>query len=54
MYCLGSEEEIEEYSQLPPEEAKRKLGELFLRMDVDGNSYLDKDELSKWILKSFM
>ena len=53
MHLLGSEDDAEEFSHLSPEEAKEKLGELFVKMDTDNDGHLDEEELKKWIVKSF-
>ncbi|GBM73104.1 Calumenin-A [Araneus ventricosus] len=50
---LGSHNVAEEYDHLPPEEAKKRLFSLALKMDVDGDKYVDKLELMNWVLKSF-
>ncbi|GIY49305.1 calumenin [Caerostris darwini] len=43
----------EEYEHLPPEEAKKRLFSLALKMDANGDKYVDKKELIDWVLKSF-
>lgn len=50
---LGSKDAAEEYDQLSPEEAKLRLKELALKMDKDGDGYVDRKELIEWILRSF-
>ena len=50
---LGSEDAAEEYSHLPPEESKRRLGLLAKRMDINSDGHVDKKELQIWIEKSF-
>lgn len=50
---LGSVKEAEEYDQLSPEEAKRRLGDLLLKMDLNGDKIIDQIELKQWILNSF-
>jgi len=50
---LGSTEEADEYSQLPPEEAKRKLGLLVKKIDINSDGYVSREELKVWIINSF-
>ncbi|CAN7976297.1 unnamed protein product [Ixodes persulcatus] len=50
---LGSRDAADEYDQLSPEEAKRRLQELAVKMDKDGDGYVDRTELIEWILRSF-
>lgn len=50
---LGSYKEAEEYDHLPPEEAKRRLGILLTKMDLNGDNIIDRKELKAWILRSF-
>ncbi|KAF0288479.1 Reticulocalbin-2 [Amphibalanus amphitrite] len=50
---LGSHKEAEEFDDLEPEEAKERLGQLLLKMDKDGDKKISRDELKKWILRSF-
>jgi len=50
---LGSTEEADEYSQLPPEEAKRKLGLLVKKIDANSDGFVDREELKQWIINSF-
>ncbi|XP_077285356.1 reticulocalbin-2 [Arctopsyche grandis] len=50
---LGSSKEAEEFDHLPIGESKRRLGILLLKMDLNGDKYIDKDELKAWIMKSF-
>ncbi|GIY39875.1 calumenin [Caerostris extrusa] len=50
---LGSHTVAEEYEHLPPEEAKKRLFSLALKMDANGDKYVDKKELIDWVLKSF-
>lgn len=49
----GSEDEAEEFSHLSPEEAKERLGKLFVKMDANQDGSLDNQELVQWILNSF-
>ncbi|CAH2065852.1 unnamed protein product, partial [Iphiclides podalirius] len=51
---LGSVKEAEEYDKLRPEESKRRLALLFPKMDPNGDGYIDRKELKKWILNSFV
>ncbi|GFS49632.1 reticulocalbin-2 [Nephila pilipes] len=50
---LGSYNAAEEYDHLPPEESKKRLFALAIKMDVNGDNYVDKKELVNWILRSF-
>lgn len=50
---LGSKKEAEEFDDLPPEEAKRRLGVLLTKMDRNGDQNIDRNELYAWILRSF-
>ncbi len=50
---LGSTKDAEEFDELPPEEAKKRLGELLPKMDRNGDDKVDKRELEQWILRSF-
>jgi len=49
---LGSRDEAEEFDDLSPEEAKRRLKVLLGKMDINLNEHIDKSELEAWILKS--
>lgn len=53
-YTIGSVKEAEKFDSLSPEEAKAKLAELLVKMDLNGDKLIDRLELKKWILKSFM
>ena len=50
---LGSAREAQEFDQLSPEEAKKRLSVLVDKMDASGNGMIDKTELKNWILASF-
>lgn len=50
---LGSYKEAEEFDQLSPEESKKRLGILLLKMDLNGDKHVDRKELKAWILRSF-
>ncbi|XP_046385127.1 reticulocalbin-2 isoform X1 [Ischnura elegans] len=50
---LGSVKEAEEFDQLPPEEAKKRLAVLLKKMDLDGDENISRKELKAWILRSF-
>lgn len=50
---LGSKTTAEEYDQLSPEDAKSRLKELAVKMDKDGDGFVDRRELVQWILRSF-
>jgi Ca2+-binding EF-hand superfamily protein len=49
---LGSEDAAEEYSHLPPEEAKRRLRILAGKMDTNKDGMVDSEELTAWIHES--
>ncbi|XP_041978067.1 reticulocalbin-2 isoform X2 [Aricia agestis] len=51
---LGSVKEAEEYDKLSPEEARQRLALLLPKMDLNGDQYIDRKELRKWILNSFI
>ena len=53
VFILGSSKDAEEFDQLPPEEAKKRLKVLVHKMDVNGDNFVDKSELQAWILRSF-
>jgi len=50
---LGSTKDAEEFDHLPPEEAKKRLAILLLKMDLNGNNVITTTELKQWILRSF-
>lgn len=50
---LGSTKEAEEFDHLPPEEAKKRLGVLLTKMDVNNDGSITTIELKQWILRSF-
>lgn len=50
---LGSTKEEEEFEELPPEEAKKRLGILAVRMDVNQDGVVNMEELTDWIINSF-
>jgi len=50
---IGSHEQAEEYKHLEPEEAKKRLGQLVERMDVNTDGSVTEEELTAWIKKSF-
>jgi len=50
---LGSKKDAEEFDDLPPEEAKRRLRVLLTKMDRNGDENIDRNELYAWILRSF-
>lgn len=53
-FTIGSVKEAEEYDKLTPEEAKNRLAQLLPKMDLNGDKYIDRTELKKWILNSFV
>ncbi|XP_064625834.1 reticulocalbin-2-like isoform X2 [Lineus longissimus] len=50
---LGSEDEADEFKELDPDEAKKRLLVLAKRMDTDKSGDVSKDELQHWISNSF-
>jgi len=50
---LGSAKEAEEYDQLSPDEAKKRLKVLVEKIDTDNDHFVSKKELHSWILRSF-
>lgn len=50
---LGSVKEAEEFDNLTPEESKRRLALLVVKMDLNSDGYIDRHELKAWILRSF-
>lgn len=49
----GSYKLEQEFDDLPPEEAKRRLSLLVKKMDKNQDTYVTKDELTDWIMMSF-
>ena len=52
-FSPGSSKDVEEFDNLPPEEAKRRLKILVDKMDSDKDGFVDRGELHAWILRSF-
>lgn len=50
---LGSVKDAEEFDHLSPEESKRRLSVLLLKMDSNNDKVVDRKELKAWILRSF-
>ncbi|GLH15971.1 hypothetical protein R5R35_005642 [Gryllus longicercus] len=50
---LGSVKDAEEFDQLEPEEAKKRLRILLLKMDLNSDELIERNELHAWILRSF-
>lgn len=50
----GSDDEIDEYAQLSPEETKDRLTKLFPLMDENADGKVDETELTHWVMKSFL
>jgi len=50
---LGSRKDAEEFDELEPEEAKRRLKVLLGKMDRNMDGNIDRKELYAWILRSF-
>lgn len=52
-WSIGSVKEAEEFDKLTPEESRAKLALLLPKMDLNGDKFVDRTELKKWIIKSF-
>ncbi|CAH8585796.1 unnamed protein product [Heterobilharzia americana] len=50
----GSHEYSQRFKELDSEEAKIQLGKLFHKIDTDNSQKIDKDELKRWIIQSFI
>ncbi|XP_053978823.1 reticulocalbin-2 isoform X2 [Hylaeus anthracinus] len=50
---LGSVKEAEEFDKLPMKESKRRLGILLTKMDLNNDTFIERNELKAWILRSF-
>ncbi|XP_058446231.1 reticulocalbin-2 [Malaya genurostris] len=50
---LGSVKEAEEFDTLSPEESKKRLAKLVVKMDLNSDGFVDRHELKAWILRSF-
>lgn len=50
---LGSHDAAEEFDHLSPKEAKKRLLQLAIKMDANKDEYVDKKELTNWVLRSF-
>lgn len=50
---LGSSKTAEEFDQLSPDESKRRLRLLVVRMDLNKDEFIDRHELKAHILRSF-
>lgn len=50
---LGSVKDAEEFDQLEPEEAKKRLRILLKKMDLNNDELIERNELHAWILRSF-
>ncbi|XP_014256660.1 reticulocalbin-2 [Cimex lectularius] len=50
---LGSVKDAEEFDTLSPEESKRRLKILLVKMDLNKDNFIDRNELRAWILRSF-
>ena len=54
LFPPGSKGEEDEFANLPPEEAKKRLEVIFDKMDKDHDKFVTKDEITAWIMKSYM
>lgn len=50
---LGSLDTNDDYSKMSAHEAKKKLSVLLKKMDLNGDAYISKTEISDWVLASF-
>jgi Ca2+-binding EF-hand superfamily protein len=50
---LGSTKDAQEFDNLAPEEAKKRLKVLVEKMDLDKDGYIERPELKAWIMRSF-
>lgn len=50
---LGTVKEAEEFDNLEPEEAKKRLRILLTKMDMNNDEQIERNELHAWILRSF-
>ena len=50
---IGSTKEAQEYDNLSPQEAKKRLKVLVEKMDLDRDGYIERPELKAWIMRSF-
>ena len=50
---LGSKKTEQEFASLKPEEAKRRLGLIVDKMDLNKDQIIDKKELHAWVVNSF-
>lgn len=51
---IGSVKEAEEFDNLSPAEAKRRLAILVTQMDLNSDDHIDRHELKAHILRSFL
>lgn len=51
---IGSVKEAEEFDNLSPSEAKRRLAILVTQMDLNTDDHIDRHELKAHILRSFV
>lgn len=54
LFPSGSKEEEEEFANLSPAEAKKRLALMFEKMDSNQDTFVSKDEIVAWILRSYM
>lgn len=46
---FGGKEEAKEFEELSPEESQKKLGEIFVRIDKNGDGFVTVKEMEDWI-----
>lgn len=50
---VGSEKVAKEFDELSPEESRKRLRVLAVKMDVNHDGFVDNEELTDWIQKFF-
>ena len=53
-YLLGSQDALDEFAELAPEEAKKRLATIALKMDLNKDNFVTQDELTTWVLNSYV
>ena len=54
VYISGNKEKEEEFDELEEEEAIERLTLLATKIDRDGDGKVSKDELTYWLIQSFL
>lgn len=50
---LGSVRDAIEFHKLSVDESKERLKKLLIKMDLNGDGFIERHELKAWILRSF-